>query len=1086
MLTVTRSYESRHHDHLSSHYPPVQKQRAPSARPRSPSHVRQPYTSNCSRRRWPPSPKVEEVKYEEEIPMRGVLDQKPMLIEAARSSAGDTDSDLSDFSDDTSEDEIAPASDSSRSDHAYTSKPKVKAGSISSQPHNVTQSRRPELESGAPEMQHRGRGRNAVPKIDTDLARSKSRAEPLPQLERARSPYASGPQERKPRSDRFSGEYLLSPDVMSPRKQYAQSPRSQSQFPVRDRDVTTTPRSDHKAGHSVQPTRPSLEKQRAQSYYVPQKADTEHGRKDTSHMQSPRTPIRPSMDRRASEMPYTQSSSTPPRYAQQNGATSHPERPPLDRRVSDKHYPSPPLSTSRDRPLPRRSNRHSDDSDSDHVSSRGSSGKTSPLTSSNPSTARPVYGRYHERRFSSELPLSPIHQATTSSGNQVPINLSSLVSGAAITHTLNSVMSEDRTASRRASPRPTPLASPNGSPKSSPYSSPPRTPPAETSQHPVNPISALQKDSPKSKPSSPLSSRSSLWTADTTSTSAAKYDDSKAQPPPLKSRRTAPLPAPRVDDVGNPSLLATPGITVRSPSPAQASRALPATSGAPHQIQTNFEPATSRDGSHPETLKIRPGGLASRPRAASSVDVRPQLSVKSASSLQPVESTAPPRSRSRARSPSLMSPDDRYKPSRQDSVETAADRSASSRPAMDAQSRPRARSRSYVPEKYQTATSALPSNHDSTTPTVDPRSSMSVPVPVSVARSRSAALQAAKPGPPVVPLPSLPICPRPQAITGKDDWSTLKYNDAFVICPDCRNNVFGSDSDHILQHRTVSSTRKTLCDLNNPWIRLACLLRGPDISLLSALSEITSKERSCPQDREAPRDWYRLEDPDHNGKHIVGFNACPHCVHSLETLFPAWRNVFYHSRSSNGHRDLKERFCSLRTNGLRFGDYLDMIVVSTQEAETKRKSPNTKTFCDLAKQMSTIEDCPKDAMFPRKAWHIHPHLPEFTICQECYEDVVYPLVKTGSPLAVKIDKKPHMFSDPTMEICCSLYSPRMRKVFREACEDDDYEHLRHTVLKRHMLQRDLLDTFKEQQRDPDDREVGGRLRDLLDKWKDKE
>lgn len=285
--------------------------------------------------------------------------------------------------------------------------------------------------------------------------------------------------------------------------------------------------------------------------------------------------------------------------------------------------------------------------------------------------------------------------------------------------------------------------------------------------------------------------------------------------------------------------------------------------------------------------------------------------------------------------------------------------------------------------------------------------------------------------------------------------------------------------------KTVSSSHKTQCDLNNPWVRLLCLLRGPDPNVLGALSEITSKEKECPEDDDNPRDWYRLEDPESN-KHISNFNACPQCVHSLEVLFPSWRGVFYRSHSSHTHsHEFKERQCSLRVSRLRFGDYLDMIVESAREAERGRRKPKTEPVAKLAKQLAAISDCPYDKMLPQQYWHVHSHMPEFTICQACYEEVIYPLVKQGWPIAAKFDKQPHKSPNPEVEACCQLYSPHMRKVFTEACEDDDWEHLRHTVMKRHMLQQDILGTLVESSQYPEDDEIKERLGKLLKEWEKK-
>ena len=62
----------------------------------------------------------------------------------------------------------------------------------------------------------------------------------------------------------------------------------------------------------------------------------------------------------------------------------------------------------------------------------------------------------------------------------------------------------------------------------------------------------------------------------------------------------------------------------------------------------------------------------------------------------------------------------------------------------------------------------------------------------------------------------------------------------------------------------------------------------------------------------------------------------------------------------------------------------------------------------------------------------------------------------------------------------------MRTVFNEACEDDDFEHLRHTAHKRHLLQQDLLDVFEEGRRHPDDEEVKERGKALYEDWTRKE
>ncbi len=1024
--------------------------------------------------------------------MRGIIGQDPMIIDVPYSTSNDSGSTHSRESNYSSEPETPPVSDSDSYDKRYVWKPEpdIPIPQTYGTADNAERLRQKSTVS----LSERDRGRKAMHRLDTNIVQTKPVGGSSPVLERARSPYASGPQDRKSKSGRSSGEYLLSPDIINPRRTDAESPRSQSQYFPRPVEPKT------KTRPAQEPVRLSMEIQRSQSHYIPRPVEIHNIGRGSQGKENPKAYARPSMERCASELPYPSDSPPATRRATQEWNThNRSDHPSIDGRTSERRNPVTPPSAGAVRPLSRRPTRSHHNSDSDHGEAGRDHGGASPK---NPPRHQAMdFQDQNGRKPSSELPVSPSVRCVRSFDTDgPPVNLSSLVSGAAIKQTLAGMFKGDHTAGRKASPRPSPrpspgvspLASPRGSPKTTPYSSPPGTPPSESYHSQAVPHTSLKKHSPiSSRPPSPLSSRSSTWTMGSNQNPAESDQHRRSRPAPFQPTSTGPLPPPKFEELGvsEPS---TPGVFVRSPSPAGHTTSC-LLSGEPQHSRTGPRPTLPTESSKPNTL--RPMGFSGRPRSASSADVRPQLTVNPVAFLQGHDSSSSPRSRSRARSPSVVtpgSPGDRYKPPHSEPTVSAV-HTSSPHPETGSFTT-RSRSRSYVPayisgtsQATPTAHAATPTTHAATLNTTapGPRSRSTNRTPGSVdMRSRSSAPKPITPASPPVQPVNFPPCPRPRSVTGYSDWFALKQNTAFTICPSCRDNVFGSTYEHFLQPRLVSSSRKTLCDLNNPWIRLACLLRGPDVNLLSALSEVTSKERACPGDELAPRDWYRLEDPE-TGKHIPSVNACPHCVHSLEILFPHWRNVFYTTQTSH-HHERKERFCSLRCSGIRFGDYLDMIVESSREAESRRKPPNTKSVCDLAKQLAAIDDCPRDKMKPRKAWHVHPHLPEFTICQDCYESVVYPLVKTGSPLAAKIDKKPQQFPNPDVKCCCNLYSPRMRKVFREACEDDDYEHLRHTVLKRHMLQQDLLETLGEKDQHPRDGEITDRLQELVAKWKDRE
>ena len=1031
-------------------------------RPRSPSRIRQPYTSNCSRRlcEWPPSPKVEDVRVEDEIPMRGRIGQDPMIIDVLCGS--DTRS-TSSSDKEISEPKTPPSSGNDPRDGQYSWESEQNISTpIGKKPDNSTLSG----SYGSEKLANNTRGRNTMPKLDTDFDSRNGL-----QLERERSPYASGPQGRKSRNESFSGEYLLSPDVKSPKLRSPHTKRSHSHCShqpaeplfsqARDSPIrpirpplgrhasaidpaTVAYPSDTNASPSGanlrRSRRPTMESQRAQSYHIPQTVDVHSNGRHSQKQAGPRQCVRPSLDERNSTGD-------------------------LPKNLSSTNLSRSDLGSYRD---------DFSESDSDSTGIRITPGKPSPQMRMRPSDGYYRKGKQELKGSGSKI-SDTRRSLSTANPESPPVNLKSLVSGEGIQQilnatALNAAINSNPAITRRASPRPSPrpspsvspLASPHTSPTGSPYASPPRTPP---NGRRTNHMTSLKTDSSASRPSSPLSSHSSNLTQVPSHTVGSVDTSERQRPLPPTSRHITPQVLPPVKS--SEENLA-PGIVVRSPSPlpVRYEISLSTETGNLQHRQSEDGTTTSKGPYSSSTLK--PKGFSARRRSASSADVRPKLTVDPSSFPQALEPPLSPSIPVRGSSPGLMSPGDRYKPAYLNvSSPTAGSNSPRTEAFPPAQ---RSRSQGLSPASPGPRShSALPSS-----PIISrPRATSSASGPVVLAS-------------PSRPLKVLPTCPRPKRVAGYNDWYTLKHNSAFAICPDCRENVFGIDTERYLSPKTVSSSRKTQCDLNNPWIRLSCLLRGPDVNLLGALSEITLKEQECPEDYDEPRDWYRLEDPE-TKKHICNFYACPQCVQSLEVVFPSWHNVFYRSHSSHIHKqDLKKRPCSLRSSPFRFADYLDMLCASVTEVEKKKTKINTEPVTNLAKQLAAITECPRDKMLPQKSWHVHAHMPEFTICQECYEDVIYPLARDDSAIAANFDKQPHKFPNPTVEACCQLYSRRMRKVFREACEEDDWEHLKQTAMKRHMLQQDILGTLVESAQSPNDDEIKERLGELLEEWKKKE
>lgn len=1060
-------------------------------RPTSPSRVRKPYTSNCARQRWPPSPRVEDetaslkkelskegkpipVGVEDDgVQMRGTPDQNPIVK--------DVDDDTESLASTTSSENSASATPPSTVNDSQDRRCMWKPEDDDRIPPSYTGPKDPSTtaEKHGPVSQKKGRGRMDVPRLDTESVRDRSRGDAPPPLERARSPYASGPRPSRPKEDHFSSEHIHSPEVMSPRTKYAQNQKSRSYYDPRIakhdgfRDLDQINHDPKRSGRPV-----LASSGRHASVYYTGSATHESIREVDKDRERPQ------------------------RKEDSYNHNTHPPLAPLGRHASAAPaYQRAPASLSTAPPQHGYHYGSSDESDASHGSGRHRKGLSMHSARDSSNLATPHYNDRPQQRDSSRQP-TPTPPESAAEHREPATNRASLLSGEFLLG-INARLEHDIAGARRASPRPSPmpspLPSPKGSPTTSPYSSPPRTPPNEVHHRRTHTVTGLKNEVQRSRPSSPLSNNSTPRTPRTPGTGTYPVEaalTARPQHVAPRSRMTTPLPSP--PNMVDPEPILGPGISIRSPSPAVHGHNRsdgfhePRYAASRHASIAPTAPAPS-PALAPSTL--RPG-FSGRQRSASYTDVRPQLTVNTASHLQLAEPPRSPGPQSRPSSPSISSPGDRYKPANLERPSLSPKSNThvpSSQPEENPQRPQRSRSRanSYVPDAYAVA----------------PGSTSSVPAPASSASDSrwrpsaplSASTAIVQPQPPFI----LPLCPRPQPLAGYKDWYTLHGCSRFAICPDCRHNIFGAKYGHYLLPRAPEPHgEKTICDLNDPWIRVATQKtmnqNRPDLELLTALARTTAKQRPCMEDKPIVRHhWYRLDD-DATGKHISDFNVCQHCVYSLESIFPALINIFYRSKS---HGEAKERICSLRSDGHNFVQYIDVLDQVAAEAQKFHCDADIAPLARLAKRFTQEPDshkvrnppqsssnqvlpkCPRDHALPNLPWHIHPHIPEFTICPSCYTDVVVPAVIAGHPIARVIDQSPHKVDQSAS---CHLYSTRMRKVFKEACEDDDFEHLRHTAHKRHLLHRDLLGVFEEGERHPDDEEVKERAWNMWEEWKRKE
>ncbi|KAH7627826.1 hypothetical protein B0T09DRAFT_359154 [Sordaria sp. MPI-SDFR-AT-0083] len=100
--------------------------------------------------------------------------------------------------------------------------------------------------------------------------------------------------------------------------------------------------------------------------------------------------------------------------------------------------------------------------------------------------------------------------------------------------------------------------------------------------------------------------------------------------------------------------------------------------------------------------------------------------------------------------------------------------------------------------------------------------------------------------------------------------------------------------------------------------------------------------------------------------------------------------------------------------------------------------------------------CPRDYPFTSLRCHTMEGLFNFTVCEQCYKEVIEPDVRQGVELARRVDQTPAVMGGPGFT--CQLYSDRMRRVWKEAVsmgEPMGLEHLGAKVTERKAKKREL-------------------------------
>lgn len=295
-------------------------------------------------------------------------------------------------------------------------------------------------------------------------------------------------------------------------------------------------------------------------------------------------------------------------------------------------------------------------------------------------------------------------------------------------------------------------------------------------------------------------------------------------------------------------------------------------------------------------------------------------------------------------------------------------------------------------------------------------------------------------------------CPRAIPATHYSGWYTLKGLEKLRICPSCKGQIDKTPFRQDLRKRSDGRVRSkpVCCSFSDLWIAAAWKQTVEGLVSLNLVRKMASLlfDSSCPSDRPCTGRWYRLRDPVSLDL-VKEFAACSSCVQKLGLLLPAVADTLVPSDSS------RPVVCDLRSDSSRFSRYIELFSAVADSRRPRScgpaiaSAPTTPLSADsrhchghgralppffddantttsntgatalaLARLVGYVHSRRAVPVCERERptdgpWHVIRGLPEFTVCQDCYLDVVEPLRRRGRAVAALVSPLPvHVHAAP--------------------------------------------------------------------------
>lgn len=328
-------------------------------------------------------------------------------------------------------------------------------------------------------------------------------------------------------------------------------------------------------------------------------------------------------------------------------------------------------------------------------------------------------------------------------------------------------------------------------------------------------------------------------------------------------------------------------------------------------------------------------------------------------------------------------------------------------------------------------------------------------------------------------LPQLPECRwKDPTVPGDVQFLSLPRAENFLICPDCYSGVFAKHDEFgrcFAPAPDRPPDEPVRCNFGScPWYRIAFLMtlkyRYRDLRLLESVAAVAARQPPCPGTESASRVWFSMMDPS-SRRPIGRFHVCPSCARMVSSLLPSIADTLLPLES---YSTLSRSACDLyfAPDRKRFLDLFDLMENTHDRAINRRTAPDFQGLADSIRDLTLMEECPRNALVPNSKWHVMDGIPEFSVCEECYDAVVWPMIeeddnKKKSDVANNFIRKRQVLSLAS----CQLYSNRMREIFRRACRRNDLSYLELKVKEKFLAQAEIKDKLaallQQDQEDPD-------------------